>query len=170
VDSTTYSQFSRSIHERFGGERAPLEVSVEVTRRCPLHCLQCYNNLALGDQRARSSELSKDEHFHLLDDLAELGCFWLLYTGGEIFARKDFLEIYTFNPAGTTIWAALDRPKDLDELTRLLEQEYEVSGSDARADVLLFLNEMRAAGLVAVLGGDGNETAAPETSQNRVGG
>jgi radical SAM protein with 4Fe4S-binding SPASM domain len=96
VDSTTYSQFSRSIHERFGGERAPLEVSVEVTRRCPLHCLQCYNNLALGDQRARSSELSKDEHFHLLDDLAELGCFWLLYTGGEIFARKDFLEIYTY--------------------------------------------------------------------------
>lgn len=82
----------------------------------------------------------------------------------------DLASIYTFNPAGTTIWAALDRPKDLDELTRLLEQEYEVSGSDARADVLLFLNEMRAAGLVAVLGGDGNETAAPETSQNRVGG
>jgi len=22
--------------------------------------------------------------------------FWLLYTGGEIFARKDFLEIYTY--------------------------------------------------------------------------
>jgi radical SAM protein with 4Fe4S-binding SPASM domain len=25
-----------------------------------------------------------------------MGCFWLLYTGGEIFARKDFLEIYTY--------------------------------------------------------------------------
>jgi radical SAM protein with 4Fe4S-binding SPASM domain len=23
-------------------------------------------------------------------------CLWLLYTGGEIFARKDFLEIYTY--------------------------------------------------------------------------
>jgi radical SAM protein with 4Fe4S-binding SPASM domain len=25
-----------------------------------------------------------------------MGCFWILYTGGEIFARKDFLEIYTY--------------------------------------------------------------------------
>jgi len=32
----------------------------------------------------------------LLDDLADLGTFWILYSGGEIFARKDFLEIYTY--------------------------------------------------------------------------
>jgi hypothetical protein len=83
----------------------------------------------------------------------------------------DLASIYTFNPAGTTIWAALDRPKDLDELTHLIEQEYEVSGSDARADVLLFLNEMRAAGLVSVLSRDsGDEAAAPGTGQNRFGG
>jgi radical SAM protein with 4Fe4S-binding SPASM domain len=96
VDLTTYSQFSRSIHDRYCGGRAPLEVSIEVTRRCPLHCLQCYNNVALEDQEARSREMSRDEHFRLLDELAEMGCFWLLYTGGEIFARKDFLEIYTY--------------------------------------------------------------------------
>ena len=23
-----------------------------------------------------------------------MGCLWLLYTGGEIFARRDFLDIY----------------------------------------------------------------------------
>jgi radical SAM protein with 4Fe4S-binding SPASM domain len=27
--------------------------------------------------------------------MSDLGCLWLLYTGGEIFARKDFLDIYT---------------------------------------------------------------------------
>jgi hypothetical protein len=81
----------------------------------------------------------------------------------------DLASIYTFNPAGTTIWAALDRPKDVEELARLIEQEYEVSGSDARADVLLFLNEMRAAGLVTVLSVDGNEAAAPGSDQNRFG-
>jgi radical SAM protein with 4Fe4S-binding SPASM domain len=32
----------------------------------------------------------------VLDELVEMGCFWILYTGGEIFARKDFLEIYTY--------------------------------------------------------------------------
>jgi radical SAM protein with 4Fe4S-binding SPASM domain len=31
----------------------------------------------------------------LLDELLEAGCLWILYTGGEIFARKDFLDIYT---------------------------------------------------------------------------
>jgi radical SAM protein with 4Fe4S-binding SPASM domain len=46
--------------------------------------------------QARRRELSTKEHFKLLDELAELGCLWLLYTGGEIFARKDFLEIYTY--------------------------------------------------------------------------
>jgi radical SAM protein with 4Fe4S-binding SPASM domain len=50
----------------------------------------------MGDFAARNRELSKQEHFQLLDELAELGCLWLLYTGGEIFARNDFLEIYTY--------------------------------------------------------------------------
>ncbi len=82
----------------------------------------------------------------------------------------DLASIYTFNPTGTTIWAALDHPKDVEELARLIEQEYEVSGSDARADVLLFLNEMRATGLVKVVSGDsGNEAAAPGSDQNRLG-
>ena len=73
-----------------------LQVSIEVTRRCPLECLHCYNNLPMGDLDAKQRELSKEEHFKVLDELVEMGCFWLLYTGGEIFARKDFLEIYTY--------------------------------------------------------------------------
>lgn len=96
MEAKTYGEFSRSVHDHYSGQRAPLSVSIEVTRRCPLDCLHCYNNLAMADQEARSRELNKEEHFRLLDDLADLGCLWLLYTGGEIFARKDFLEIYTY--------------------------------------------------------------------------
>ena len=96
MNVAAYADLSRSIHQHYSGQRAPLEVSIEVTRRCPLECLHCYNNLPMGDLQARSRELSKEEHFKLLDELAELGCLWLLYTGGEIFARKDFLEIYTY--------------------------------------------------------------------------
>ena len=73
-----------------------MQVSIEVTRRCPLECQHCYNNLPMGDQDARSREMTTEEHFRMLDELVEMGCFWLLYTGGEIFARKDFLEIYTY--------------------------------------------------------------------------
>ncbi len=96
MEARTYGEFSRSVHGHYSGQRAPLSVSIEVTRRCPLDCLHCYNNLAMADQEARSRELNKEEHFRLLDDLANLGCLWLLYTGGEIFARKDFLEIYAY--------------------------------------------------------------------------
>ena len=70
-------------------------MSIEVTRRCPLECLHCYNNLPMSDHLARKQELTLQEHCRLLDELAEAGCLWLLYTGGEVFARKDFLQIYT---------------------------------------------------------------------------
>jgi radical SAM protein with 4Fe4S-binding SPASM domain len=96
LEQQSYGAFSADLHQRQAGERMPLQVSIEVTRRCPLECLHCYNNLPMGDMDARQRELSKEEHFKMLDELVEMGCFWILYTGGEIFARKDFLEIYTY--------------------------------------------------------------------------
>jgi len=96
LEQLSYGAFSADLHQRQAGQRVPTQVSIEVTRRCPLECLHCYNNLPMGDIDAKQRELSKEEHFKVLDELVEMGCFWLLYTGGEIFARKDFLEIYTY--------------------------------------------------------------------------
>ena len=96
MEQLSYGAFSAELHHRQAGERVPLQVSIEVTRRCPLECLHCYNNLPMGDIDARRREMTKEEHFRVLDELVEMGCFWVLYTGGEIFARKDFLEIYTY--------------------------------------------------------------------------
>lgn len=94
MDTLTYTAFSRGIHQHNLGKRALVEVSIEVTRRCPLECLHCYNNLPMADAAARRKELTLDEYRRLLDEIAEAGCLWLLFTGGEIFARHDFLEIY----------------------------------------------------------------------------
>jgi radical SAM protein with 4Fe4S-binding SPASM domain len=94
MNSGSYTELSRTLHQP--GGRTPLEVSIEMTHRCPLECQHCYNNLAMGDMDARKRELSKEEYFRILDEITEMGCFWLLFTGGEIFARKDFLEIYTY--------------------------------------------------------------------------
>ncbi len=96
MEQQSYGAFSADLHQRQAGERVPLQVSIEVTRRCPLECLHCYNNLPMGDMEAKQRELTKEEHFKMLDELVDMGCFWILYTGGEIFARKDFLEIYTY--------------------------------------------------------------------------
>ncbi len=93
--TATYGDFSTLLHERQQGRRAPMEVSIELTHRCPLECQHCYNNLPMSDVNARNQELTFDEHIRLLDELVEMGCLWILYTGGEVFARKDFLDIYT---------------------------------------------------------------------------
>ncbi len=96
MEQLSYGAFSAEVHERHSGQRVPLQVSIEVTRRCPLECLHCYNNLPMADVGASQRELTTEEHFRVLDELVGMGCFWVLYTGGEIFARKDFLEIYTY--------------------------------------------------------------------------
>src|SRR5438876_2958106 len=96
MNRQAYGEFSMALHRRLSRSRIPLNGAIEVTRRCPLECAHCYNNLPMGDQGARRRELTYEEHCRLLDEIAGAGCLWLLYTGGEIFARKDFLDIYTY--------------------------------------------------------------------------
>jgi MoaA/NifB/PqqE/SkfB family radical SAM enzyme len=96
METQRYADWSLGLHERVVGQRAPIDGSIEVTRRCNQTCAHCYNNLPLGDQEARGSELTYGEHCRILDEITEAGCLWLLYTGGEIFARRDFLDIYTY--------------------------------------------------------------------------
>jgi len=96
MEQVRYADFSTRLHRRALGRRVPLSGSVEVTRRCPLRCVHCYNNLAMDDHETRWRELTCEEHCRILDEIAGAGCLWLLYTGGEIFARTDFLDIYTY--------------------------------------------------------------------------
>src|ERR1044071_182588 len=72
------------------------EAIIEVTRRCPLECAHCYNNLPMSDRAARRSELTYEEHCRILDELAEAGTLWLLFTGGGNFGAPAFLDIYTY--------------------------------------------------------------------------
>ncbi|MBI3912164.1 MAG: radical SAM protein [Armatimonadetes bacterium] len=90
-----YADFSLRLHRRVVAGRVPANGTIEVTRRCPLTCAHCYNNLPMGDAQAGSAELTFAEHCRILDEITDAGCLWLLYTGGEIFARPDFLDIYT---------------------------------------------------------------------------
>ncbi|MGD8776453.1 MAG: radical SAM protein [Syntrophobacterales bacterium] len=96
METVTYEDFALGISHRISGKRIPLRGTIEVTRRCPLTCAHCYNNLAIQDEQARLTELSYEEHCRILDEIVEAGCFWLLYTGGEIFVRPDFLDIYKY--------------------------------------------------------------------------
>ncbi len=96
MEEQKYGDWSLAVHQRISGKRIPIGGSVEVTQRCNNKCIHCYNNLAAGDTKAKDTELSLEEHYRIIDDITEAGCLWLLFTGGEIFLRNDFLDIYTY--------------------------------------------------------------------------
>ena len=91
----SYTDWSLGVHNLSVKKRVPISAVIEITRRCNNSCVHCYSNLLLTDQTARQDEMSAREHFRILDEMAAAGCLWVLFTGGEIFARKDFLDIYT---------------------------------------------------------------------------
>ena len=95
MQTLDYSSWSLGVKQRVGGRRVPLSGTIELTRRCNNRCRHCYNNLPASDLHAHAEELRTDELIRILDEAAAAGCVWLLLTGGEIFLRPDFREIYT---------------------------------------------------------------------------
>ncbi|OGK98066.1 MAG: hypothetical protein A3E31_04435 [Candidatus Rokubacteria bacterium RIFCSPHIGHO2_12_FULL_73_22] len=72
----------------------PLSVLFEVTHRCNLGCEHCYlTEGPVGRPRPSRAELTLDEVRRVLDELAAAGTLFLTLTGGEVFLRRDFLDI-----------------------------------------------------------------------------
>jgi len=72
MDVISYGAFSESFQSRLSSRRVPLNGTIEVTRRCSLTCLHCYNNLPMNDSEAQGRELDYAEHCRLLDELADV--------------------------------------------------------------------------------------------------
>ena len=72
----------------------PISVLFEVTHRCNLGCEHCYlSEGPVGRPRPTREELSLEEIRRILDQLAEAGTMFLTLSGGEVFLRRDALEI-----------------------------------------------------------------------------
>ena len=65
----------------------PLSVQVDLTYRCNERCVHCY--LDHDDHGEMTTAEIKD----LLAQMADAGVFFLILSGGEIFLRRDLLEI-----------------------------------------------------------------------------
>jgi radical SAM protein with 4Fe4S-binding SPASM domain len=84
-----YSGLGARVAQASGGRRVPLSGSFELTFRCNLRCVHCY----IPDFSGRG-ELPTGTVTRILSEAADLGCLWMLLTGGEVLLRPDFAAIY----------------------------------------------------------------------------
>jgi radical SAM protein with 4Fe4S-binding SPASM domain len=68
----------------------PLSVQMDVTYRCNERCVHCY--LDHDDH----GEMKTAEIKGVLDQLAEAGVFFVVFSGGEVFMRMDFFELVAY--------------------------------------------------------------------------
>jgi radical SAM protein with 4Fe4S-binding SPASM domain len=68
----------------------PLSVHLDVTYRCNERCQHCY--LDHDDH----GELTTAEINGIFDPLADAGVFFLVLSGGEVFMRRDFLDLVEY--------------------------------------------------------------------------
>src|SRR5205823_13717506 len=76
---------------RVNGSRSapPLWLLAELTYRCPLHCVFCYNPV---DFALNSTELSTDDWLRVLREARVAGSVQCGFSGGEPMLRDD-LEV-----------------------------------------------------------------------------
>jgi radical SAM protein with 4Fe4S-binding SPASM domain len=86
----------------------PLNASIEITTRCNIRCLHCYN-FDRDEPRGAcdTPELSTAEILRVMDELRAAGCLFLMLTGGEALSHP---ELFTF----------LDRARELSFAVQLL--------------------------------------------------
>lgn len=68
----------------------PTSVMIELTRRCNLRCKHCY--LGVSHNGDGHDESSIESLRGVLDELADLGCLGVTFTGGEPTLRPDWLD------------------------------------------------------------------------------
>ncbi|MCS1352622.1 radical SAM protein [Mechercharimyces sp. CAU 1602] len=68
---------------------SPVIAFIEITNLCNLRCKHCYADSAVK----RPNEMSTEEIFSLIDQLADMGVLQVFLTGGEVFSHKDAVPI-----------------------------------------------------------------------------
>ncbi len=92
IPRISYRDFGLTLQTRTGQNRYPYSGTIELTPSCNLKCVHCY----VSNCHWEGHILSYQEWCHILDEIADEGCLWLLFTGGEPLLRPDFLDIYTY--------------------------------------------------------------------------
>ncbi|HLG48102.1 MAG TPA: PqqD family protein [Reyranella sp.] len=69
-------------------------------------------------------------------------------NGEAAILHLDQSVYFGLKGVGAQVWLALEQPQSLAELNRRICQEFDVDAARAQADLMKFLSELEAAGLV----------------------
>ncbi|MDP2996854.1 MAG: radical SAM protein [Bryobacterales bacterium] len=91
---TEYNALVGALLDKAATVGQPASGVFEITSRCNLACGMCYIRHSASDLAAMRTELSAMQWNRLAREAAVNGMLFLLLTGGEVFLRPDFLDIY----------------------------------------------------------------------------
>ncbi len=86
----TYHELRRNMIQKAAQQKIPILGEFELTAQCNLRCKMCY----VVNQK--STDLDTETWKSIFDDAKDAGLLFALLTGGEIFTRPDFVELYTY--------------------------------------------------------------------------
>lgn len=72
----------------------PLKGTFELTARCNFNCNMCYVHLNEEQIQKQGQELTNEEWLEIARQAKEDGMLYLTLTGGEVFVRPRFRELY----------------------------------------------------------------------------
>ncbi len=103
-----------------GAQALPISGSFEITLRCNVRCKHCY----ILYPGATDGEMSTADCKRILDKLSDAGVVFLLLTGGEVFVRPDFKELYLYAKQRGLILSLYSNATLIDEDMAAFLREY----------------------------------------------
>lgn len=88
---THYMKREDFIENNFDKIRAPFSAGIELTSKCNMKCIHCY-----GQNSRKNTDMSTKSVKKIIDTLCENGMINLFFTGGEVFLRNDFAELFVY--------------------------------------------------------------------------
>ena len=94
VLSPHMKEFSKILEAEAYLQKIPLSGVFELTARCNFNCNMCYVHLQEEQIAGIGRELTNEEWLEIARQARDAGMLYLTLTGGEVFARPGFKELY----------------------------------------------------------------------------
>lgn len=92
MKKTNWFEFRKQLSQKASEKGIPINSTFEITGKCNLKCKMCY--VTGCDKTKGTQEKTASEWLDMAKEARDYGVLYILLTGGEVFLRKDFQQIY----------------------------------------------------------------------------